>query len=169
MKKTTSKKAAIKTYADSEAVLAEMLLPYQANASGNIHGGEIMKLMDSTAGVSAMKYSGSDAVTARVDELQFKQAVHIGEHIICTGHVVYTGKTSMEVFVTVEVEDLKTSKKTIALTAFFTMVAVDEKGRPIPVPPIEFSSEPYLRGLYFEGQRRYESHRHSGRRKRREN
>ena len=95
MKKTTSKKATTKTYADSEAVLAEMLLPYQANASGNIHGGEIMKLMDSTAGVSAMKYSGSDAVTARVDELQFKQAVHIGEHIICTGHVVYTGKTSM--------------------------------------------------------------------------
>lgn len=157
-----------KTYKDSEAVLAEILLPFQANAAGNIHGGEIMKLMDSTAGVSAMKYSGSNVVTARVDELQFKQPVHIGEHVICTGHVVYTGKSSMEVFVTVEVEDLITSKVTIALTAFFTMVAVNEHGRPIPVPPIEFSREPFLRALYFEGQRRYESHRHKGKLKRSE-
>ena len=160
------KKLQTKTFKDSEAVLAAMLLPYQANSLGNIHGGEIMKLMDSTAGVSAMKYSGSNAVTARVDELQFKQPVHIGEHVICTGHVVYTGHSSMEVFVTVEVEDLKTGKVTIALTAFFTMVAVDDNGRPVPVPPIEFSNEPYLRALYFEGQRRYESHRHVSKSKR---
>lgn len=156
------KKNITKTFKDSEAILAEILLPYQANAAGNIHGGEIMKLMDSTAGVSAMKYSGSNVVTARVDELQFKQPVHIGEHVICTGHVVYTGKTSMEVFVTVEVEDLMTGKVTIALTAFFTMVAVNGQGKPIPVPQIEFSNEPFLRALYFEGQRRYESHRHHG-------
>ena len=114
-----------KKYRDSEAVLAQMLLPYQANASGNIHGGEIMKLMDSTAGVSAMKYAHSNVVTARVDELQFKRPVHVGDHIICTAHVVYTGYSSMEVFVTVETENLLTGKINIALTAFFTMVAMN--------------------------------------------
>ena len=154
-----------KTYKDSEAILSEMLLPYQANTLGNIHGGEIMKLMDSTAGIAAMKYSGKDAVTARVDELQFKQPVHVGAHIICKAHVVYTGRTSMEVFVTVENEDIKTGRKTVALTAFFTMVAVDENGRPTPVPPIEFSREPYIRLLYFEGQRRYDAHRHMSRKR----
>lgn len=155
--------AKTKTFMDSEAVLAEILLPYQANAAGNIHGGEIMKLMDSTAGVSAMKYSRSNVVTARVDELQFKQPVHIGEHVVCTAHVVYTGRTSMEVFVTVEVENLLTGCVTIALTAFFTMVAVDENGKPVQVPQIECSNEPFLRKLYLEGQRRYESHRHKSR------
>lgn len=149
-----------KTYQDSEAVLAEMLLPYQANAAGNIHGGEIMKLMDSTAGVSAMKYSRTNVVTARVDELMFKQPVHIGEHVVCTAHVVYTGTSSMEVFVTVEAENLTTGRRVIALTAFFTMVAVDENGKPTPVDPIEFSDEPFLRLLYFEGQRRYEANKH---------
>jgi acyl-CoA hydrolase len=163
------KEVKTKTFYDSEAVLAEILLPYQANTSGNIHGGEIMKIMDSTAGVAGMKYSGGNVVTARVDELQFKQPVHIGDHVKCTGHVVYTGRTSMEVFVTVEVEDLKTGHVSIALTAFFTMVAVDDNGRPVPVAPIEFSNEPFLRSLYFEGQRRYESHRHRSKRKREEN
>lgn len=149
-----------KTFHDSEAVLAQILLPYQANASGNIHGGEIMKLMDSAAGVSAMKYSHRNVVTARVDELQFKRPVHVGDHIVCTAHVVYTGRTSMEVFVTVETENLITGSVQIALTAFFTMVAVDDDGHSVPVEPIEFSSEPFVRKLYFEGQRRYESHRH---------
>lgn len=155
----------LKTYYDSEAVLAQMVLPAQTNPAGNIHGGEIMKLMDSTAGVSAMKYSRSAVVTARVDEIQFKHPIHVGEHVTCTAHVVYTGRSSMEVFVTVESENLLTGKVKIALTAFFTMVAVDENGKPTPVEPIEFSSEPYIRLLYFEGQRRYESHRNKGRRK----
>ena len=157
-----------KKYRDSEAVLAQMLLPYQANASGNIHGGEIMKLMDSTAGVSAMKYAHSNVVTARVDELQFKRPVHVGDHIICTAHVVYTGYSSMEVFVTVETENLLTGKINIALTAFFTMVAVDENGKQIPVTPIEFSNEPFIQKLYFEGQRRYESHRHKSKARQKE-
>ena len=71
----------------------------------------------------------------------------------------------MEVFVTVEAENLYTGEVKIAQTAFFTMVAVDENGSPTPVPPLEFSSEPYVRYLYLEGQRRYDAHRNKGRRK----
>lgn len=155
----------MKTYYDSEAVLAQMVLPAQTNPTGNIHGGEIMKLMDSTAGVSAMKYSRRSVVTARVDEIQFKHPIHVGEHVTCTAHVVYVGHSSMEVFVTVESENLLTGEIKIAQTAFFTMVAVDENGNPTYVEPLEFSSEPYIRYLYFEGQRRYESHRNKGKHK----
>lgn len=149
-----------KTFHDSEAVLSQLVLPYQANASGNIHGGEVMKLMDSTAAVSAMKYSGTDVVTVRVDELCFKKPIHIGEHITCRANVVFTGKSSMEVFVTVEAEEIKKSEKQIALTAFFTMVAVDSHGHPIQVPALEFSNEAYIQKLYFAGQSRYLNHKH---------
>lgn len=154
-----------RTYYDSEAILAQMVLPAQTNPSGNVHGGEIMKLMDSTAGVSAMKYSRTGVVTARVDEIQFKHPIHVGEHVTCTAHVVYVGHSSMEVFVTVETENLYTGEVKIAQTAFFTMVAVDENGKPTAVPPLEFSSEPFVRLLYFEGQRRYDAHRNKGKRK----
>ena len=154
-----------RNYYDSEATLAQMVLPAQTNPVGNIHGGEIMKLMDSTAGVSAMKYARTGVVTARVDEIQFKHPIHVGEHVTCTAHVVYAGRSSMEVFVTVEAENLYTGDVKVAQTAFFTMVAVDKDGTPTPVPPLEFSSEPFVRALYFEGQRRYDAHRNKGRRK----
>jgi acyl-CoA hydrolase len=71
----------------------------------------------------------------------------------------------MEVFVTVEAENLYTGEIKLAQTAFFTMVAIDKYGKPTPVPQLEFSNEPFVRALYFEGQRRYDSHRNKGRRK----
>lgn len=154
----------MKTYKQSKAVMATVLLPYQANASGNIHGGEIMKLMDSTAGVSAMKYSRNNVVTARVDEIQFKRPVHIGDHLICTAYVVYTGRSSMEVFVTVECENLIEGTTEISLTAFFTMVAIDSDGKSVSVEKIEKSEEPFFAKLYDEGKKRYESHRHKSKR-----
>ena len=109
---------------DSISVAAQQVLPQQANPAGNIHGGEIMKMMDGTAGIAAMRHSHCTVVTARVDELMFKKPIKIGDYVICTGRVVYTGRTSMEVFVTVERENLKTGDRQIALTAFFTMVAL---------------------------------------------
>lgn len=147
-----------KTFYDSKTVLAELVLPYQSNASGNIHGGEIMKMMDSAAGAAAMKYAQSSVVTARVDELCFKKPVHIGELVTCTAHVVYVGRSSMETFVTVESENLTSGFKQIALTAFFTMVAVDEHGCPQPVAPMEISDEAFVQRLYHEGEKRYREH-----------
>ena len=69
-----------KSQEDSVAVLAELVLPFQANAAGNVHGGEVIKLMDSTAGVAAQKYCHTNVVTARIDELSFKRPVLIGEY-----------------------------------------------------------------------------------------
>lgn len=140
---------------DSVAVLAELVLPFQANAAGNVHGGEVIKLMDSTAGVAAQKHCHTIVVTARIDELIFKKPVLIGEYVVCTARVVYTGTSSMEVFVTVESEDLTTGRTQIALTAFFTMVSLDENGKPAQVPQIDEGQDAYSRLLHREGEKRY--------------
>lgn len=140
-----------------EAVLAQMVLPYQANPAGKVHGGEIMKMMDSTAGVAAQKYCRTNVVTARVDELQFRKPILVGSLVTCRGQVIYTGSSSMEVFVTVESETFgRDTAPEIALTAFFTMVSLDENGNPQNVPPLDISeASPYEKKLYYEGEQRY--------------
>ena len=144
---------------DSMSVAAQQVLPQQANAAGNIHGGEIMKMMDSAAGIAAMRHSHMNAVTARVDELIFKKPIMIGDYVTCTGRVVYTGRTSMEVFVTVESENLTTGARQVALTAFFTMVALDKYGIPTPVPPVLPGEDFFSQKLYESGRKRYKENR----------
>jgi uncharacterized protein (TIGR00369 family) len=119
---------------DRVAVIATVMDPTQANGYGNVHGGEIMKLMDSAAACAAMKYSRANVVTARADEIQFLHPVRLEDFVTCTATVVYVGRTSLEVFVTVEVEDLRhEGSERRALSAYFTMVALGDDGRPTPV------------------------------------
>jgi len=116
--------------------------PQHANTLGNVHGGEIMRFMDTTAGFTAMKYAKRNCVTARVDEFQFLKPIHIGSFVTCTGTIVYTGNTSMEVRVILDTEDVRDSRsKGRAIEAFFTLVAIDENGRPTPVPPFTPETE----------------------------
>lgn len=141
------------------ATLAQLVLPGQANPAGNVHGGEIMKMMDSAAGVAAQRHSRSNIVTARVDELNFKRPVYVGNLVTCNAHVIYTGNSSMEVFVTVETENMVTGENFIALTAFFTMVALDDDGIPKKISQIEYPKDNYYETmLYLEGQKRHEMH-----------
>ncbi len=113
------------------------MLPSQANVAGNVHGGEIMKLMDTAAGAVARKYARCNVVTARVDELQFHRPIFVGALVTLTATVAYVGRTSMEVVVTVDVEDLESDSEPIqALSAYFTMVALDRNGRPRAVKPL---------------------------------
>ena len=144
---------------DSHVTLAQVVLPMQANPAGNVHGGEIIKLMDSTAGVAAQKHAQTNVVTARIEEINFKRPIHIGELVTCKAQVIYTGRTSMEVFVTVESEDLVAGERQIALTAFFTMVSLDKNGKPSPVPGIDLeSANEYEKKLYKEGEKRNKIH-----------
>lgn len=147
-----------KTITYSYTVMSQVMLPSQANQAGNVHGGEIMKFMDSAAAVVARKHARTNVVTARVDELEFHLPIFVGELITCKAHLVYVGTSSMEVSVTVEVEDLMTDQppKT-ALTAFFTMVALDKKGRPLPVPRLKLE-KPEEKNCFEEGRKRYESY-----------
>lgn len=148
-----------RTMNESFSILAQMVLPMQANPAGNVHGGEIMKMMDSAAGVAAQKHAHTNVVTARVEELNFKKPVLVGELVTCKAQVIYAGCSSMEVFVTVESEDLVLGKKQIALTAFFTMVSLDKSGRPSEVPKLEYDTESaYESKLYREGEKRHKMH-----------
>lgn len=132
--------------------------PDQANPAGNVHGGEIMKLMDNTAGIVAFKHARNAVVTARVDELEFLLPVHIGNLVTCNAQLSFVGDHSMEVLVTVLVEDLtKEEPAKLALTAFFTMVALDEKGKPTIVPQLELLTDEE-RKMFASGLERYMEH-----------
>lgn len=146
-----------KSSSESKLVISEVMMPIKANVAGNIHGGEIIKLMDSTAYAAARRYARSNVVTARVDELEFHLPIIIGDLVICTAQVVYAGKSAMEVAVNVEVEDLECEGRKKALSAFFTMVSLDKKGRPNIIPEliIETSEE---KVAFEEGKKRYEAH-----------
>lgn len=142
----------------SSTSMSQVMLPSQANPAGNVHGGEIMKIMDSAAGVAAKKHCHTNTVTARVDELVFHLPIFVGELLTCKANLVYVGRSSMEVAVTVEVEDMESDqppKK--ALSAYFTMVALDKKGIPTPVPSLKLET-PEEEAAFEEGRIRYELH-----------
>lgn len=144
-----------KTVEQSKVSIGSLMQPDQANLAGNVHGGEIMKLMDNAAGIVAYRHARTSVVTARVDELEFHLPVHIGNLVTCNAQLTFVGNRSMEVLVTVLVEDLTKEEPTkLALTAYFTMVALDSSGTPTPVPPLEITNEEERR--HFEaGQKRY--------------
>jgi len=133
-------------------VLSHVMMPDQANVAGNVHGGEIMKMMDTAAGAVGIKYARSNVVTARVDELQFIRPVLVGTLVTCTAEIAYVGNTTMEVVVTTEIEDLESDTcPEVALTGYFTMVALDKTGKPKRLKPLEPSTE-HQKKLYAEAE-----------------
>ena len=144
---------------ERQAIISRVMMPNQTNPSGNIYGGDIMKMMDAAAYAAARKYARSNVVTARVDELQFHLSIKIGDLVTCTGTLVFVGNSSMEVQVRVEVEDLDEDvPPQHALSAFFTMVALDRNGRPKKIPPMELETEEE-RIAFEAGRLRHESYR----------
>lgn len=145
-------------YVATRIVISEVMMPSKANVAGNVHGGEIIKLMDSAAYAAARRYSRSNVVTARVDELEFHLPILIGDLVICTADIVFVGRTSMEIAVNVEVEDLEhEGKPEKALSAYFTMVALDRNAKPMALSPLPLKT-PEARAAFEEGKRRYEEH-----------
>lgn len=140
----------------NEIIMSQVMLPHQANVAGNVHGGEIMKFMDTAAGAIAMKYAKANCVTARVDELEFHLPIFVGALVTCTASIIYVGRTSMEVFVYVEAEDLESnSGPQKALSANFTMVCMGKNGRPQDVPQYTPETEDEIR-LYEEAKKKKE-------------
>jgi len=131
-----------KKISQSISIISDVMQPSQANPAGNVHGGEIMKMMDTCAGVTAMRHANSNVVTLRVDELIFYKPIFVGQLVICESKMVFTGRTSMEINVTVKVEDMQTdTPPIIALTAYFTFVALDSNGHTCDVPQLELATE----------------------------
>ena len=124
-----------KPVAESAALLAHWMGPVDANGSGNIHGGVIMKLIDEVAGVAAVKYSRSRVVTVGMDRMAFLVPIVIGDLVTFKGMVNAAWHTSMEIGVRVESEDPRSGEVRHTNTAYLTFVALDDDGRPAPVPP----------------------------------
>lgn len=120
----------------SRNMLAVVMNPENANPMGNVHGGVIMKLVDTVAGVVAIRHAGRLAVTASIDRLDFLSPVYIGDLVILRANLNMVGKTSMEVGVRVECENVLTGEVRHTASAYLTFVALDDKGRPLRVPPL---------------------------------
>jgi acyl-CoA hydrolase len=110
--------------------------PTDANNGGNVHGGVIMHLCDEVAGIAAVRHSGTRVVTAAVDRMTFRHPVFVGQLVTVKATVNAAWRTSMEVGVRVESENVRTGELVHTSTAYLTMVALDDDGNPIEVPPI---------------------------------
>jgi acyl-CoA hydrolase len=107
-----------------------------ANLLGNVHGGEVMKMVDTAGGLAAMKHCGGPVVTVSMDEMSFMEPVLVGDVVTVKARVNDTGRTSLEVGVRVEAENVRTGSTVHTSSAYLVYVALDEDGVPRPVPPI---------------------------------
>jgi acyl-CoA hydrolase len=146
------------TVGHSAVVMAQVMLPDQANPAGFVHGGELMKIMDNAAGVVAARHSGGSVVTGEVEDIRFIRPVRVGDLITAKAKLAFVSSSSMEVRIQVEAENLfsaKNGEKVLALSALFVMVALNGEGKPKKVPPMILNTEEE-KALFAEGRRRYE-------------
>nr|CCA87472.1 putative acyl-coA thioester hydrolase [Ralstonia syzygii R24] len=113
-----------------------LMTPDMANFSGNVHGGHILKLLDQVAYACASRYAGRYVVTLSVDQVVFRQPIHVGELVTFLASVNYTGRTSMEIGIKVVTENIRSKVVRHTNSCYFTMVAVDDDGKPADVPPL---------------------------------
>jgi acyl-CoA hydrolase len=117
-----------------------LMTPDLANFSGHVHGGATLRLLDQVAYACASRYCNHSVVTLSVDQVFFREPVHVGELLTFLSSVNYTGSTSMEIGIRVIAEDIIHKTTRHAMTCYFTMVAVDGEGRPVRVPPLELET-----------------------------
>ncbi|MBI5623813.1 MAG: acyl-CoA thioesterase [Elusimicrobia bacterium] len=120
----------------SNTQLADLILPTHANTMGTVFGGKILEMVDKAAGVCAMRHSGKPCVTVAMDRVEFLVPIKVGDLLVVEARLLRAGRTSMEIGVEVFAEDLKRSERRPTNSCKVTMVAVDDQGRPSPVPPL---------------------------------
>src|SRR5699024_813935 len=130
-----------KPCSNSLAVRSSHVLPPDTNSHGTLFGGRLMAYIDDVAAIAAVRHARKPVVTASMDSVDFLYPVKEGDSICVEAFVTWTHHTSMEVFVKAVTEDLLTGNRKVCTTAFLTFVAVNENGRPIPVPPVFPESE----------------------------
>jgi acyl-CoA hydrolase len=125
----------------SRTTIAEVMMPHMANHLGNVHGGVILGMLDRVGAVSAIRHAQRVCVTASVDRVDFREPIHLGELVTMYASVNYAHRTSIEVGVRVEAENLLTGVRRHTNTCYLTFVALDDAGHPTPVPPVEPETE----------------------------
>jgi uncharacterized protein (TIGR00369 family) len=130
-----------KTPKESALIMAQQMGPPDTNPAGNVHGGVVMKLIDTAAGVVAIRHARCNAVTASIDRLDFHYPVYSGDLVTLKASVNMAGKSSMEIGVRVESENLFTGEVRHTASAYLTYVALDKAGRPTHVPTLILETE----------------------------
>ena len=130
-----------KSVKSSGVIMSQIMMPQDANPIGNVHGGVIMKHMDEAAGVVAIRHAGCNAVTASIDRLDFYNPVFIGNLLIIKASLNMVGRTSMEIGVRVETEDLISGQIRHTASAYLTFVALGKDFRPSVVPPLQLTTD----------------------------
>jgi len=133
--------AGAKTIAESRVRLSQFMHPDQANGQGNVHGGEIMKLVDEAGALAAIRHARSLVVTVVMDSMTFMEPVFVGNVLTLDAQLTYVGKTSIEVRVEVTAENALAGTHTTTNTAYVVYVAIDSHGQPQSVPPLIASND----------------------------
>lgn len=133
----TNREPRPKPVSDSQVVMARQMMPDDANPWGDVHGGAVMKMVDEAAGSAAIRHARSRVATAAIDFMSFLHPVHVGDLVTVKASVNHVGRTSMEVGVRVETENMLTGDLHHTSSAYVVMVALDDEGRPVQVPPVE--------------------------------
>ncbi len=136
--------------------MVQLVLPNDANTLGNVLGGMVLHWMDLAAAVVAHRHCRSEAVTASMDEVSFLAPIRVGQLAVISARMTYAGRTSMEIRVDVQREDLLSGERRETSTAYLTFVAIDKKGQPKPVPPLILETESERREARAAAARRAE-------------
>ncbi|MFS0838190.1 acyl-CoA thioesterase [Paenibacillus sp. 1P03SA] len=142
----------------SRSIMTEVIFPLDTNYHGTVFGGKIMEYIDKIATIASMRHCRRGVVTASSDSLDFLSPVHLGEAIELEAFVSWTHRSSMEVYVRVVAENMFTGERRTTATSFITFVALDDEGRPTPVPAVIPETEREMR-LYESAPARYEARR----------
>lgn len=134
-----------RTVRETQHETSQLMLPQHSNNLGLVFGGVILAMMDTASAVCAIRHARSTCVTASVDRVDFREPIHLGDLVIMKCSVNYVGRTSMEVGVRVEAEDLQTGNRRHTNSCYLTFVAIDRNGRPIEVPRLVPETEDEVR------------------------
>jgi len=153
----------------SHTTIAEVMMPHMANVLGNVHGGVIMGMLDRVGAVSAIRHAQRVCVTVSVDRVDFREPIHLGELVTMYASVNYAHRTSIEVGVRVEAENLLTGERRHTNSCYLTFVAIDDAGLPVPVslviPETEEEKRRYAEAEARRARRLAESKRKEGERR----
>ena len=130
-----------KTVNESSVIMTQIMTPQDVNLAGNVHGGVIMRLVDTAGGLVAVRHTRANVVTASIDRLDFHHPVFAGDFVTLRASLNLVGRTSMEVGVNVQAENPKTGEVNHTASAYLTYVALDESRKPMEVPPLILETE----------------------------
>jgi acyl-CoA hydrolase len=143
-----------KPASESASEMVQLVLPNEINPHGSVLGGIVMHWMDLAAAIVAHRHARRPVVTAAVDHITFAAPIRVGQLAILRAHLSYVGRSSMEVTVRVDAEDLSGGIRSHTSTAYFTFVAIDDQGNPTPVPKLRLDTDAEREENRLAGERR---------------